>query len=126
MHEINKRLIVGTWIVRRKEAERLLVRYKMTDFQRSVLIATASIARGKTATYGDIARMIGNPGAYRTVGTALAKNPLPITIPCHRVVRADGIGRYSGRGGSSAKLRLLKSEGAVGKERRGAVRRRRL
>lgn len=94
-----------------KKAERLLSGYDMTDFRRKVLVATASIPRGKTATYMAVARMVGRPRAYRAVGTALANNPLPITIPCHRVVRSDGsVGGYSGKGGSAAKARLLKGE----------------
>ncbi len=101
--------------MRRAEAERLLSRYDMTDFQREVLIATASIPRGKTSTYKDIACMIGRPNACRAVGTVLKKNPLPITIPCHRVIRSDGsVGWYAGKAsGGTEKLRLLVKEGAM-------------
>jgi methylated-DNA-[protein]-cysteine S-methyltransferase len=63
-------------------------------------------------TYGDIAREIGYPGAARAVGNACAKNPVPLLVPCHRVVRSDGgVGGYSLRGGSALKRRLLAQEG---------------
>ncbi|MDE1857402.1 MAG: MGMT family protein [Candidatus Micrarchaeota archaeon] len=71
------------------------------------------VPRGKVVTYKDLARMAGRPNAYRAVGTAMRKNPLPIVIPCHRVVRSDGdIGDYS-NGGRARKIRLLKSEHAL-------------
>ena len=61
-----------------------------TDFQRSVWDALATIPYGQTASYRDVARTIGNPRACRAVGTANHRNPLPILIPCHRVVGSDG------------------------------------
>lgn len=67
------------------------------------------IPYGKTATYGEIARALGNPGLARAVGTANAKNPLPIIIPCHRVVASSGLGGYGG--GLTMKKRLLNIEG---------------
>lgn len=86
---------------------------RLPAFQRRVLAATARIPRGEVRTYGGIAAAIGAPGAARAVGTALARNPFPLLIPCHRVVRADGqIGEYSG-GGSGIKRRLLAMEGAL-------------
>lgn len=82
------------------------------EFQRQVLMAEYRIPRGRVTTYGRIANHIGAPGAARAVGTALATNPFPILIPCHRAVRADGgIGGY--QGGSAMKHALLEMEGVV-------------
>ncbi|MBU0574089.1 MAG: MGMT family protein, partial [Candidatus Margulisbacteria bacterium] len=63
---------------------------KLSSFRQKVLQAVAKIPRGKVSTYALIARHIGHPGAARAVGTALAKNPTPINIPCHRVICSDG------------------------------------
>ena len=72
----------------------------------------ADIAYGHTASYSDVARRAGNPRAVRAVGTACATNPLPVVVPCHRVVRADGaIGGYLG--GPEAKAYLLDVEAAA-------------
>lgn len=84
----------------------------LTKFQVKVLLTVAKVPRGKTVTYKQLARMSGYPNAYRAVGTALNRNPLPVVIPCHRVVRSDGdIGNYFY--GRKRKLELLKSEGAL-------------
>jgi O-6-methylguanine DNA methyltransferase len=84
--------------------------YGLTDFQRAVLIETMKIPKGQTISYKELARRINHPNAYRAVGTALKKNPLPVKIPCHRVIRSNGsIGNYSG-GGTPKKLALLLSE----------------
>ncbi|HXF81304.1 MAG TPA: type II toxin-antitoxin system prevent-host-death family antitoxin [bacterium] len=91
-------------------------------FQRRVLEQLRRIPRGQVRTYRDIAREIGQPGATRAVGTACARNPVPLIIPCHRVVRSDGgLGGYSLRGGVALKRRLLQNEG-VGKFLRTYVR----
>jgi len=85
----------------------------LTDFQQQVLRATQQIPRGRIATYMDIARKIGKPKAVRAVGQALGRNPIPIVIPCHRVIASDGtLGGYSGGGGLKTKARLLQLEGA--------------
>jgi methylated-DNA-[protein]-cysteine S-methyltransferase len=85
----------------------------LTEFQREVLDATAQIPRGQVTTYGEIARRIGRPRAARAVGQALGKNPVPIVIPCHRVISGDGtLGGYSGGGGLQSKTHLLRLEGA--------------
>jgi methylated-DNA-[protein]-cysteine S-methyltransferase len=69
------------------------------------------IGYGQTRTYGQVAELVGNPRAVRAVGTACATNPLPVVVPCHRVLRADGaVGRYIG--GSAAKRALLLLEAA--------------
>lgn len=84
----------------------------LTPFQIKVLLAVSKVPRGKTVTYGQLARMSGHPKAYRAVGTALNKNPFPVKIPCHRVIRSDGdIGDYFY--GRTRKMELLKAEGAI-------------
>jgi O-6-methylguanine DNA methyltransferase len=83
----------------------------VTEFERAVLLKAREIPRGEVRTYGWIAAQIGRPAAVRAVGTALRKNPVPVLIPCHRVVRSDGhIGNYA-LGGSQAKRRILSAEG---------------
>lgn len=80
------------------------------EFQRKVLEKCSEIPPGEIRPYGWIAREIGNPGAVRAVGTALGRNPVPVLIPCHRVVRTDGrIGNYAY--GSPMKRSLLEHEG---------------
>jgi methylated-DNA-[protein]-cysteine S-methyltransferase len=86
----------------------------VTPFQRRVLEAAQAVPRGSVATYGDIGRRIGRPRAARAVGQALGSNPVPIVVPCHRVLASDGsLGGYSGRGGLRTKRRLLALEGAL-------------
>lgn len=83
----------------------------VTPFQREVLQAALSIPRGEVRSYAWIARELGHPRAVRAVGTALARNPIPFVIPCHRVVRTNGdLGNYSG-GGVETKARILQYEG---------------
>lgn len=80
-------------------------------FRRTVLSHLREIGYGATASYAAVAAAAGNPNAVRAVGTACAKNPLPVVVPCHRVVRSDGsIGQYVG--GSAAKRALLTLESA--------------
>jgi methylated-DNA-[protein]-cysteine S-methyltransferase len=80
-------------------------------FRRLVLMHLRAIGYGQTASYAAIAVAAGNPKAVRAVGTACATNPIPVVVPCHRVVRSDGsIGQYVG--GVAAKKRLLTLEGA--------------
>ncbi|MDR2776985.1 MAG: methylated-DNA--[protein]-cysteine S-methyltransferase [Puniceicoccales bacterium] len=77
-----------------------------TDFQKSTWEALLKIPYGQTATYGDIARMIGKRKAYRAVGTACHRNPISIVIPCHRIIGTNG--NFTGYGGSiSTKAWLL-------------------
>jgi len=86
----------------------------LTVFQRRVLEAAQAVPRGQVSTYGQIARRIGRPRAARAVGQALGSNPVPIVIPCHRVLASDGrLGGYSGRGGLRTKAKLLRLEGAM-------------
>ena len=82
------------------------------DFARKVLDATARVPFGRTTTYGEVATKIGSPRAARAVGNALGSNPIPIVIPCHRVLRSGGaLGGYGG--GVDRKQRLLRLEGAI-------------
>ncbi len=84
----------------------------LTEFERAVLLKAVEIPRGEVRPYGWIAREIGRPKAVRAVGSALAHNPVPLLIPCHRVVRSDGqLGQYS-MGGTQVKRALLSLEGA--------------
>ena len=86
---------------------------ELAVFERHVLAATRAIPRGEVRTYGEIARAIGSPGAARAVGRTLGRNPIPIIIPCHRVLAAGGrSGGFSAPGGTSTKFRLLAIEGA--------------
>jgi O-6-methylguanine DNA methyltransferase len=82
-----------------------------TPFERDVLLKTAQIPRGQVRTYSWVAREIGRPAAVRAVGTALANNPIPVIIPCHRVIRTDGIIGNYGAGGTEAKKQILAAEG---------------
>ena len=84
-----------------------------TGFRRVVLTRLAvDVGYGTTASYGTLARLSGSPKAVRAVGTTCATNPIPIVVPCHRVVRADGtLGGY--RGGPAAKRTLLDLEGVA-------------
>ena len=87
----------------------------VTPFERNVYGTARDIPPGSTLTYGEIARHIGQPGAAREVGVALARNPFAIVVPCHRVVAANGkLGGFSGAGGIATKLRLLAIEGGSG------------
>jgi len=80
-------------------------------FRREVLRVTAQIPYGRTASYREVAARAGSPAAFRATGSALATNPLPILVPCHRVLPSGGgIGEY--RGGAAAKAQLLRLEGA--------------
>ena len=83
-------------------------------FVSSVLTACRNIGLGRTTTYSGLAKNLGRPAAARAVGNALAKNPLPLIIPCHRIVCSDGkIGGFSAPGGKELKAKLLKHEHAA-------------
>jgi methylated-DNA-[protein]-cysteine S-methyltransferase len=84
----------------------------VSGFRREVLRATEQIPYGHTASYRDVATSAGSPNAVRAAGSALALNPLPIVVPCHRVLRTGGeLGQY--RGGPAAKAQLLSLEAAA-------------
>jgi O-6-methylguanine DNA methyltransferase len=84
---------------------------QLPEFERRVLLKTLEIPRGEVRPYAWVAAEIGRPRAVRAVGNALARNPIPFVIPCHRVVRSDGhIGQY-GAGGPESKRAVLAAEG---------------
>lgn len=94
----------------RREFSVLLDLRSVTEFRAAVLRELARVPYGETTTYAELARAVGNPRAVRAVGSACATNPLPLFIPCHRVLRSDGqLGGY--RGGVEAKRVLLRMEG---------------
>jgi methylated-DNA-[protein]-cysteine S-methyltransferase len=94
---------------RRRDFDLPLDRTLMRGFGRRVLERTARIPYGQVATYGEVARDIGSPRASRATGNALGANPIPIVVPCHRVVRSGGvIGNYGG--GPERKIQLLELE----------------
>jgi methylated-DNA-[protein]-cysteine S-methyltransferase len=83
-----------------------------SGFYGRVLKQTAKLPYGVTATYGEVAAKAGNPRAFRAAGTALATNPIPLVVPCHRVLRSGGVlGNYGG--GPEMKRFLLEHEGAI-------------
>ena len=87
---------------------------ELTNFQAVVLTACRQVKLGWTITYTQLANRISRPSAARAVGNALAKNPLPLVIPCHRILRSDnGLGGFSAPGGTKLKARLLSHEHAL-------------
>ena len=83
----------------------------LPSFARKVLDACRKIPAGKTVSYSQLAGMISKPRASRAVGSALAKNPIPLIIPCHRVIHSDGsLGNFSAFGGTNTKKKLLALE----------------
>jgi methylated-DNA-[protein]-cysteine S-methyltransferase len=83
------------------------------DFFRRIYAATRALGYGQTSTYGTLAKELGaGPEAARDVGQAMAKNPVPLIIPCHRVLAAGGkVGGFSAPGGSNSKVKMLALEG---------------
>lgn len=82
-------------------------------FHQRVWRECAKIPKGRTVTYGELAKRLGKPGAARAVGQALGANPFAPIVPCHRVVAANGLGGFSAKGGIQAKMRLLRKERAI-------------
>ncbi len=83
-------------------------------FAQEVLHACRRIAFGRTMTYSGLAKQVGNPDAARAVGSALASNPIPLIIPCHRVLRTDGgLGGFSAPGGIDTKQKMLRHEQVI-------------
>lgn len=90
---------------------------RVPAFHREVLTTLLrEVGPGQTATYGELARMVGRgPGAARAIGAAMAANPMPIVVPCHRILPAGNrVGNYSGEGGWETKMKLLRIERAPG------------
>jgi methylated-DNA-[protein]-cysteine S-methyltransferase len=89
----------------------LLTLSQLSSFTRKVLTACSKIPPGQTVSYSQLAGMIGKPRASRAVGSALAKNPIPLIIPCHRVIHSDGsLGNFSAFGGTDTKKKMLALE----------------
>ena len=82
----------------------------LPPFSRKVVEFVHTIPYGETLTYGEVARAVGKPGAARAVGQALKRNPLPLIIPCHRVVASNGPGGFTSPGGVATKLEMLQWE----------------
>jgi O-6-methylguanine DNA methyltransferase len=83
----------------------------LSDFQQTVLTTLRSVTYGRIVSYSQLAKSAGNPKAARAIGAVLAQNPLPLIIPCHRVIKADGsVGQFSAAGGTDTKRRMLKLE----------------
>ncbi|MCW8861504.1 MAG: methylated-DNA--[protein]-cysteine S-methyltransferase [Rhodospirillales bacterium] len=102
---------IGEYLDGRRDAFDLPLNPNGTDFQKKVWSALGRIPKGKTRTYGDVAKEL-KSGA-RAVGTACARNPIALVIPCHRVVAANGvIGNYTGAEGPETKRAILRFEGA--------------
>jgi methylated-DNA-[protein]-cysteine S-methyltransferase len=84
---------------------------RLPQFARKVLAVCGKIHSGQTVSYSQLARMTGRPRAARAVGSALARNPVPLIIPCHRVIHSNGsIGRFSASGGTKTKKKLIDLE----------------
>lgn len=87
---------------------------EMTSFAQKVLLACQKIPLGETCTYWELAKAAKKPTAARATGSVMAKNPIPLIIPCHRVIRSDGkVGQFSAPGGANLKQRLLALEASV-------------
>lgn len=87
----------------------------VSDFERQVYEISRCIKPGEVRTYGELARELGDVSLSRQVGQALGRNPVPIIVPCHRIVGANGIMTgFSAPGGTDTKRKLLKIEGAIG------------
>jgi methylated-DNA-[protein]-cysteine S-methyltransferase len=86
---------------------------RVPPFNRRVYDLVRAIPPGRTRTYGEVAAELGEPGAAQAVGQAMGHNPVPIVVPCHRVVASGGrLGGFSARGGNQTKRRMLEIEGA--------------
>ena len=96
----------------KREVFDLPLRVEGSEFQRAVCDAIYAIRFGETCTYGDIAKSLGAPA--QAVGQACGGNPIPIIIPCHRVMGAKGLTGFSGAGGVETKVALLRHENAAG------------
>lgn len=87
---------------------------RRSAFDREVLAACRQIGPGRRVTYGQLADEVGHPGAARAVGSVMARNPIPLIIPCHRVLRSDGaLGGFSAPGGAATKKKMLELEHSV-------------
>ena len=114
---------IGEWFAGERRGFELPIDLRVSDWDRRVLTGAARLQYGETASYGELARHVGKPGAARAVGGAMGRNPVPILIPCHRVIAGDGtLGGYGGsnyadrRASLEIKRRLLAIEGTTVRE----------
>ncbi|MGR3322766.1 MAG: methylated-DNA--[protein]-cysteine S-methyltransferase [Pseudooceanicola sp.] len=103
---------LGEYFAGTRRAFDLPLAVQGSDLQRAVCEEMRAIPFGETVTYGDIARKLGTPP--QAIGQACGGNPIPVIIPCHRVLGATGLGGFSGEGGVETKVALLRHEGAAG------------
>lgn len=105
--------------VKLKKARFVLKWEELTDFSKKILNVCKNIPVGQMLTYSQLAKRAGFEKAARAAGSVLAKNPLPLLIPCHRVIRSDGkIGNFSATGGSKTKKKMLEQEKLILKNKR--------
>jgi methylated-DNA-[protein]-cysteine S-methyltransferase len=114
---------IGEWFSGERQTIDVPIDLRVSDWDRLVLSGAARLQFGETASYGELARRIGRPGAAQAVGGAMSRNPVPILIPCHRVIGAGGaLGGYGGstyadrRSALAIKRRLLAVEGVAVRE----------
>ncbi len=100
---------IEEYFARERKVFELPISLRGTSFQQEVWAGLIRIPYGVVVSYGELARDLGRPKTYRAVGQANARNPIPIVVPCHRVVASDGLGGYAG--GLDMKLELLTLEG---------------
>ena len=103
---------LGAYFAGRRRDFDLPLQVEGSDFLRAVCDAMCAIPFGETRSYGEIADLVG--ASAQAVGTACGANPIPVIIPCHRVLGASSLGGYSGAGGIETKVALLRHEGAAG------------
>jgi methylated-DNA-[protein]-cysteine S-methyltransferase len=111
---------IGEWFAGERRGFDVAIDLRVSDWDRLVLGGTARLQYGETVGYGELARRIGRPGAAQAVGGAMSRNPVPILIPCHRVIAGDGtLGGYGGstyadrRAALDIKRQLLALEGTA-------------
>lgn len=103
---------LAAYFAGRRDRFDLPLAHGRTGLQARVLAALQDIPHGQTRTYGDLSKILGAPA--QAIGQACGANPLPILIPCHRVLGSNGLGGFSAPGGVEAKVWLLRHEGAAG------------
>ena len=101
---------LGAYLAGERDQFDLPLKPEGSEFQHSVYRAMQAIPKGQTRSYGDLAADLGAPA--QAIGQACGSNPIPIIIPCHRVVGGNGLGGFSGSGGVETKIKLLRFEGA--------------
>jgi methylated-DNA-[protein]-cysteine S-methyltransferase len=98
---------IGEWFARERQSFTVPIDLRVSDWDRLVLTGAARLHYGETASYGELARRVGRPGAAQAVGGAMGRNPVPLLIPCHRIIGANGtLGGYGGSTYASRKAAL--------------------